>query len=267
MPRYKHFFGFLEEPFAQDIPISKLYPLPGVDELIERFDYVVGLRTIGIITGEIGSGKSTSLRLASSKYHSSEYKILPVIAHSGTVKEFLRHIAYALGMESITSSITTLLRATRTLISELTVRKQVPLLIIDEAHLLRPEVFAQIHTLVQFDFDSKPVMPLILCGQNQLLDKLHYHSSRALASRVVGRTHLEALDHTAMTGYLKHHLEIAGIKDQLFSEQAVLAIHQGSGGLLRKANILARGALICAARNKVRSVSPDHVRIASTEVI
>ena len=267
MSKYNHFFGFLEEPFAQDIPISKLYPLPGVNELVERFDYVVGLRTVGIITGEIGSGKSTSLRLASSKYHSSEYKILSVIAHSGTVKEFLRHIAYVLGVDRITSSITTLLRVTRKMIRELTARKQIPLLIIDEAHLLRPEVFAQIHTLIQFDFDSKPVMPLILCGQNRLLDKLHYHSSRALASRVVGRTHLEALDLAAMTGYLRHHLEIAGIKEQLFSEQAVLAIHQGSGGLLRKANILARGALICAAKDNMRSVSPDHVRIASTEVI
>lgn len=267
MTKYKHFFGFRDEPFAQDISISKLYPLPGVNELVERFDYVVGLRTVGIITGEIGSGKSTSLRLASSKYHTSEYKILSIIAHSGTTKEFLRHIAYALGIESITSSITMLLRATRTMISESNARKQIPLLIVDEAHLLRPEVFTQIHTLVQFDFDSKPVMPLILCGQNQLLDKLHYHSSRALASRVVGRTHLEALDLTAMTGYLKHHLEIAGIKEQLFSEQAVLAIHQGSGGLLRKANILARGALVCAARDNMRDVSPDHVRVASTEVI
>ena len=64
-----------------------------------------------------------------------------------------------------------------------------------------------------------------------------------------------------MQGYLKHHLEIAGIKEQLFSEEATLAIHQGSGGLLRKANNLARGALMAAAYKSSFVVSAEHVRI------
>src|SRR3990172_3681734 len=66
-----------------------------------------------------------------------------------------------------------------------------------------------------------------------------------------------------MQGYLKHHLEIAGIKEQLFSEEATLAIHQGSGGLLRKANNLARGALMAAAHKSSFVVSAEHVRIAA----
>jgi len=70
-----------------------------------------------------------------------------------------------------------------------------------------------------------------------------------------------------MTGYLKHHLEIAGVKEQLFSDEAILAIHQGSGGLLRKANLLARGSLIAAAKEKCKVVSAEHVRIASTEIM
>lgn len=62
-------------------------------------------------------------------------------------------------------------------------------------------------------------------------------------------------------------VEIAGIREQLFSEEAILAIHQGSGGLLRRANILARGSLIAAAAEKCNIVSGEHVRIASTEII
>ena len=53
-----------------------------------------------------------------------------------------------------------------------------------------------------------------------------------------------------MAVYLKHHLEIAGIHEQLFSDEAILAIHQGSGGLLRRANRLAKGSLLGAAREK-----------------
>jgi general secretion pathway protein A len=59
---------------------------------------------------------------------------------------------------------------------------------------------------------------------------------------------------------------VAGIKSNLFDQAAVTAIHQGSGGLFRKANHLARGALIAAAKEKSLTVTSDHVRLASTEV-
>ena len=84
---------------------------------------------------------------------------------------------------------------------------------------------------------------------------------------MIGRSHLEGLKAKDMAGYLKHHLNIAGISEQLFSDEAILAIQQGSGGLLRRANYLAKGALLAAAAEKCRVVAAEHVRIASTEII
>ena len=150
---------------------------------------------------------------------------------------------------------------------EVVQKKQVPVLLIDEAHLLRLELFSQMHTLTQFEYDSKPLLPMILSGQNQLLDKLMSYQARPLASRVVGKTHLEALTLQEMTEYLIHHLRIAGINNGLFGENTALAIHQGSGGFPRRANLLAKGALIAAARDKSQVVSPEHVRLAATELI
>jgi general secretion pathway protein A len=69
-----------------------------------------------------------------------------------------------------------------------------------------------------------------------------------------------------MERYLRHHLAIAGVKKNLFDQAAVTAIHQASGGLFRKANHLARGALIAAARDQSIAVSAEHVRVASTEI-
>jgi type II secretory pathway predicted ATPase ExeA len=105
---------------------------------------------------------------------------------------------------------------------------------------------------------------LILAGQDNLLDSLQYRSSLPLASRIVARIHLEGINLEQMQRYLAHHLRIAGVKTQLFSEPAITAIQQGSAGLLRKANHLARGALI-AANEKCQQVSADHVRLAATE--
>jgi general secretion pathway protein A len=263
----QHFFGFLKEPFASDLRVEELYPTPSLSATTERILYAIRLGAVSLVTGEVGSGKSTALRYASSKLHPSKYRVIPVIASSGSLIEMLRQICIGLDIPHTVMSLAKLSKMIRDVIQETAHRKQVPVLVIDEASLMRLEVFAELHTLCQFDMDSKPLLPVILAGQNNLLDKLLYPTSRPLASRVIGRSHLEGLKLQDMTGYLKHHLEIAGISDQLFSDEAILAIHQGSGGLLRRANYLAKGALIAAAAEKCRVAAAEHVRIASTEII
>lgn len=262
----RHFFGFTKEPFSSDIRVDDLYRTVALEGTKERFLYAVNLGAISVITGDVGSGKSTVLRYASSSLHPSQYHLIPVIASTGSIIEVFKQICIALDIEWSSISLAKLTHTIRGTIAEIGKRKQAPVLIIDEASLLRIEVFAQLHTLGQFEMDSKPLLPIILAGQNNLLDKLMYITSRPLASRVIGRSHLEGLKQKDMTGYLKHHLEVAGIKEQLFSEEAILAIHQGSGGLLRRANLLAKGSLIATAREKCQVVSAEHVRMASTEI-
>ena len=87
-----------------------------------------------------------------------------------------------------------------------------------------------------------------------------------MASRVITRSHLEGLDRDAMQMYIEHHLKLAGVKNSIFDDAAVTAVHQGAGGLLRKANHLARGAIIAAAQKKSQIVNPEHVRLAATEI-
>ena len=155
----------------------------------------------------------------------------------------------------------------REIILEIASRKVVPVLMIDEAHLLKRPVFTQLHTLAQFEFDSRPVMPMILCGQDLLLDHLMANAVRPLASRVLGRNHLEAIKMEVMQDYLNHHTKLAGSNNRFFSEEAIFAIHQGSGGLLRRANSLAKTALLACAMKGGQTVSAEHVRVASTELL
>ena len=88
--------------------------------------------------------------------------------------------------------------------------------------------------------DSKPFLPLVLAGQSNLYDSLMYPGAMPLASRVVAKSHFAGIDREEMKAYLLHHLNIAGITTMLFDDTAVTAIHQGSGGIYRKANNLAR---------------------------
>jgi len=267
MINYINFFGFQKEPFPQVIDVSKIYHFPGIEEMNARFSFAVDSGMVLVITGAIGAGKSTFLRYACSQFHPSKYKVVPVIANSGSLLEILRQIASAFDIEACSNSISRITKDIKQVMADIFSKKTIPVLVIDEAHLMREAIFKEIHTLLQPAMNSEKIMPMILSGQLVLIDKLKYHSANALASRVMGKAHIDGLDLQRMSEYLLHHLKIAGIKDMLYDEASVLAIHQGSGGILRKANFLARGALLAAALKNSKLISAEHVRLAATELL
>jgi len=262
-----HAWNLSREPFGSDIPVDKLFPLPRLKPFLERFQYAVSLGASTVITGEVGTGKSTSLRYAAHHLHPSEYRLLSIIATTGSMVELLRQICLAFGAPPLSSSSAKLYQLVRDLLRAVAEKRQTPVLFVDEAHLLRTEVFAQLHLVSQDLFDARSLLPIVLSGQPILIDKLQFHTSRPFASRVMGRTDLLALQLEDMKGYLRHHLELAGATKQLLSEEAIVAIHQGSGGMLRRAGALAHGALLAAAQEAAPLVAAEHVRVASTEIL
>lgn len=267
METIRHHFGFKKEPFPQNIAVKDLYPLPALEPLEHRVFFALNQKAISVITGDVGSGKSTSLRYVSNKCHSSEYELITIVGGNYSIIELYRQILRSFGHSYRSYQVSTMVSQIRELILEVASRKVVPVLIIDEAHLLKRSVFTQLHTMAQFEFDSRPVMPMILCGQDLLLEHLMANSVRPLASRVLGRNHLEAIKMEVMQDYINHHTKLAGNTNRFFSKEAVFAIHQGSGGLLRRANSLAKTALMACAMEGNQTVSAEHVRIASTELI
>lgn len=265
---YRQFFGLHNEPFTADIKRKEILVTSSLKGVEERIHYALRIGGIAVVTGEIGSGKSTALRYVIGGLHPSEHRIVYVTASSGSILELYRQILEELGVSLCGSSRALMTQRIKQEIVELVHGKKMKAaLVIDEASLLRLEVFAELHTLTQFEQDSKPFLPIVLAGQSNLVDNLRYRNCLPLASRVVAKTHLQGSDQKTMEEYLRHHLGIAGVKQMLFDETAVTAIHQGSGGLFRKANHLARGAMVAAARGESQAVTAEHVRLAATELI
>lgn len=268
MSNYKVYFGFKKEPFDNAIASKDLLKLPSMVAVKERLDYTSNINGVMVVTGDVGSGKSTSLRWAISHYHPSSYFILNIIAHGGAIIEFYRQISSVMGNNINSSSRNTIIKTIRNTITEIAqTKKQKMILLVDEAQLLRPEVFAELHILTQFNNDSQTHMAMVFAGQVNMLDKLTYRGCRPLASRVIARTHLTGINMDQTQEYINHHTKIAGIKKLLFEPSAITAIHQGSGGILRKANALAKGGLIAASTENKDTVSAEHIRIASTELL
>jgi type II secretory pathway predicted ATPase ExeA len=266
MVSIRHHFGLRRDPFPQNVPVKDLFPLPGLVPLEKRVFFAIEQKAISVITGDVGSGKSTSLRYIANKCHPSEFELITIVGGSFSAIELYRQILLNLGIQYMSYQIAPMISKIREILLEIASRKVVPLLIIDEAHLLKRSVFTQLHTLAQFEFDSRPVMPMILCGQDLLLDHLMSLSVRPLASRILGRNHLESIKKEIMDDYLNHHMKLSGCSKRLFSDEAIFAIHQGSGGLLRKANSLAKMSLLACVMDDAQTVSAEHVRVAATEL-
>lgn len=265
---YRMFFGLSAEPFTANLELNDILQTEPLLAVSQRVEYVMRIGAIGLVTGEVGAGKSTALRWITGRLHPSKYKTLWVTATSGSILEVYRQLLAELDIQTAASSRAVLTRLIRQQVVDLvTAKKQQPLLVIDEASLLRLDVFAELHTLTQFQGDSKPWLPIILAGQNNLAENLLYRTAVPLASRIVARSYLKAVDRERMEEYIAHHLQVAGVKHSPFEEQAITAIHQGSGGLFRKANHLARGALIAAGAEKSQTVTAEHVRTADSELL
>jgi general secretion pathway protein A len=264
---YRSFFGMSREAFPQDLALKDILETQDIPQIKDRLDYLLAVGAVGLVTGEVGSGKSTAVRYVLSKLHPSEYHIISITACSGSILEFYRLLLAELNIEKHGSSRAAMIRLVQSEIKELVLaKKRKVLLVVDEASMLRLEVFAELHTITQFDQDSRAWLPILFVGRTNLADKFYYPASRPLASRVVAKAHLDPVDRQGMELYLAHHLALTGIKAPIFDDAAVTAIHQGSGGFFRKANHLARGALVAAASDKSANVTPEHVRLASTEI-
>ena len=265
---YRAYFGLKSDPFATDVATKDLLRLPGMLGVKERLDYVVSLGGVLVVTGEVGAGKSTSLRWSLSHYHPSEVAVVSVVANTGSIVELLRMISWGLDLNPTTMSKSKLFADAKAAVRDIAgAKKQKVALVIDEANLLRVDVLLELHTLLYFDHDSKSLLSLVLCGQSTVLDRLAYRTVAPLASRVIARAHLETLPLAQMEDYLAHHVKIAGGKKALFDPPAITAIHQGSGGVLRRANALARGGLLAAQREEKDAVTAEHIRIASSELM
>ena len=265
--KYLEYFGMKKEPFAENMAEKDILHLPGTLSVKQRLDYILPTGGIMVVTGDVGSGKSTSMRWGLKQYHPSDVSFIYVTANSGSSNELYKQLCWEAKLNLRSGSKSFLLKSFKDAVTDMIKKDRNKLaIVIDEASLLRADVFAELHILNQFNFDSEKRFSLILVGQNRLLDKLKYHTSAPLASRVMARSHLPSISEDQMSEYIGHHLKLSGAK-HLFKDNAVSAIWQGSGGLLRKANFLSKGALIACMSDSEDLVTEEHVCRASTELI
>ena len=237
------FYGFSRTPFTKSMATKDLFPSNGHCEIQGRLTFALHERLPALITGDVGTGKSTALRAFA---HSLDHNVYAVVylanPHLG-VSALYREILLALQVEPAFGFMR-LLPQLRATLASLARKGRCVLLIVDEAHLLPPELFDQLRFLLNDDMDSASLIALVLLGQPDLAHKLRFTPYEALHQRIAVRYHLKPFDLEETAGYIKHHLRIAGFQGQLLSDSFLAGAYDHTKGVARKINNICRSALL-----------------------
>jgi type II secretory pathway predicted ATPase ExeA len=263
---YRAHFGFTHYPFERALQPDELFASTAAHEAQARLQHLVELRGIGLITGEVGSGKTTVCRQLAASLHPGLYRLFYVPLSTGNVMDMYKAIAWQLGLP-VERSRATAYRAIHSEICRLTLdTKILPILVVDEAQHLRNEVLEDLRLLTNFAMDAELRLCVLLVGLTELRRRLTMAVHESLTQRIVVRYHLAGLTRDELPAYLTHRLQLAGCTLPVFEPAAIEALFQATQGLPRKVNRLAHYALSAAALAKLRQVSAEHVQIALDEL-
>jgi type II secretory pathway predicted ATPase ExeA len=243
MTALNDFYGFQLTPFTKSIATRDLFPSRGYCEVQARLTFALQERLPALVTGEVGTGKSTALRAFAHSLDPNVYAVVYLANPRLAVVSLYSQILLALQTEPL-FHFSQLLPQFHATLSDLARKGRSVLLIVDEAHLLPPNILEQLRFLLNDDMDSASLISLVLLGQPDLAHKLRFSPFEALHQRIAVRFHLSPFDLEETAGYIKHHLRVAGSQAQIFSDSFVSGVHDHTKGVARRINNLCRSALL-----------------------
>lgn len=263
----QQYFGFTRLPFTKDIPPHQLFLADGQSELCARLDFLLKDRGLGLVTGEIGSGKSTSIRRFAAQLDPNRHAVIylanPLLGLSGIYRDLLS----ALGYEPVFGKPKAVARIRSAFQDLLSTKHRLPVLILDEAHLFPTSVFEPLRLLFSAEMDSQSLGVLLLVGQPALRRTLRLAPYEAFYQRISTHYHLPPFDLAQTIAYVRHHVQLAEYKGgTLFTDDALARIYEYAKGIPRLTNRLCITALLVTAAEQRQVVEESTVRKAIAEL-
>ncbi|MDE1920636.1 MAG: AAA family ATPase [Candidatus Omnitrophica bacterium] len=258
---YNAFYGFKESPFNLTPNSRFFYASDKHAEALSSLIYAVNERKgFIVITGEIGSGKTTVTRALLNKLDARTDVALISNTHLGS-RDLLMAILDDLEIEYKPGPKARLLsQFTEYLIRQLKNRTNV-VLIIDEAQNLKPSVLEEVRMLSNLETESEKLIQIILIGQPELQKKLALAQLEQLRQRVAVYYHLRPLDQQETRNYILHRLRVAsGSGQQYFTDGAIDLIYRFSLGVPRIINHVCDQSLLSGYIDEKKTIDEQMVQ-------
>jgi general secretion pathway protein A len=245
---YRAFFGFTENPFNMSPDPTFLFRSAQHEEALANLIYGVQSRKgFVVLTGEVGTGKTTMLECLRDFLHSQQIAYASLFNSRLTVDQFFEMIAYDFALRCSRTSKTEVLFALNEMILERANAGRTTVLIVDEAHNLDWNVLEEIRLLGNLENRRGKLLQIVLAGQPELDRKLDAPDFRQLKQRIALRCTLQPFQPDDTLAYIRSRLTRAGMKEQgIFPPEVLTEIHLRAQGIPRVINAVCDNLLLTA---------------------
>jgi general secretion pathway protein A len=244
---YQRFYGLRELPFELTSNPKYLYLTAKHREALSNLEYGLSVaKSLTVLIGEAGTGKTTLLRAALESERCAEVRCVYLNNPALTRGEFLAMLATRFSLSHDASrSKTSLLDELERVLRERRNRGEITALVVDEAQALSTELLEEIRLLANIETSEQKLLPLVLAGQPELADRLEEPSLRQLKQRVALRCEIAPFELPETAAYIATRIKTAGgVPSKLFSREGVVLIHEYSAGIPRTISVICDNALV-----------------------
>jgi len=258
---YLKFYKLKEQPFSNIVDNRFYYDNSQLSEALVRIKYAVNtMKGLAVVVGDIGTGKTTLARKLLDELDEKVYEAaLLVVLHSSVNSDWLmKKIALQMGVDKPEEAKVDLLGQIYKRLLEIHEEGRKAVVLIDEMQMLRSqEIMEEFRGLLNMEAPEGKLITLVFFGLSEM-EKL-FLLDKPLQQRIAFRCRLTALDENITQEYMRHRLKVAGVEEDIFTPDAIKAIHFYSKGVPRLINTICDNALLEGFLLKKEMIDKDTI--------